>query len=1206
MIDGTRVGLWTVAFAALASGAVAADPVSRPLPKREVARPATPLFEAVSPATSGVTFVNPIDIRHPMKRLYHSGYLCGGVVMADFDGDARVDLFFASGPRKNALYLQRAPWRFEDIAATAGVDGGEGWDTGAQAVDLDGDGNLDLDVCQYEAPNRLYLNDGRGRFREAAREWGLDVNDACLLPSFMDYDLDGDLDLFLLTNRFYRAEGRPKEPPFELQNGKTVVKPAYEKYYGLRQIGPTEYTMDEVGRPDRLLRNDGRRFVDVTAAAGLGGTFGHGLSATWVDYNTDGRPDLFIGNDFVESDRLWRNNGDGTFTDVAPQTMNHTSWYSMGAEEGDINNDGLFDLLVLDMAGTTHYKQKASMGQMGKLKFWMEQSIPRQMMRNVLHLSTGLATFTQIEYLAGLAKTDWSWAPKLADYDEDGWLDVFVSNGMSRDFNNSDIPFSEQDLIGKTEWEHFEQSPPKPEKNLAFRNTGRLGFEEVSAAWGLDLLSMSLSAATGDIDGDGDVDLVVANLDAPASLYRNTTSRGHRVILRLEGREGNRQALGSVARIETWAGTQVRRLNPNQGFLSCNVPEFHFGLGSESRVRKLVLTWGRGAVQEWTDLEADRLYVLTEPEMTAAALPTARTEPMFVASPTFKGPGHRDLPYDDFQHQSLLPNKYSQLGPGMAWGDVDGDGDDDLYIAGGAGTPRTLWLNEGGRGFSPRTEAAFNANATAEEMAPVFFDADGDRDLDLYVSSGSNEMPVGDARLNDRLYLNDGHGHFSRAPDGTLPEDKTCAHGAVAAADFDRDGDVDLFVAGRLVPRNWPTMPQSRLLRNEGGRFVEVTPPALRNTGMVTSALWSDVEGDGWVDLLVAHEWGPVKLFHNAQGTLTDATAAAGLAELTGWWNSLCAFDADGDGDMDYAAGNVGLNTKYHASPRHPALLFYGDYEGDGTRQIVEAEYEQETLFPVRGRSCSSRAMPHLKDKFRTFDAFAKASLPQIYTQEKLEQSQRLAATTLQSGVFRNDGKGRFSFEPMPRLAQASPIFGLAAADVDADGDTDLYAVQNFYPVQMETGRYDTGVSLLLENDGHGALLPVWPHRSGLFVPGDGRAAAPVDLNHDGWADLVATQNNASAQAFIRQGATTGVPVVVRVPGWRSGVIRVNAEFSDGTSRVGEISAGGGYLTQGPPALFFGAKHGLKLKSVRLTSGDGRITTHTPREGERTMLITGE
>jgi hypothetical protein len=836
------------------------------------------------------------------------------------------------------------------------------------------------------------------------------------------------------------------------------------------------------------------------------------------------------------------------------------------------------DFFVADMSATNHFKQKTTMGVMGgKILARSQATRPPQYMRNAFFINTGTGRFLEGAFQSKIASSDWTWAVQFMDLDSDGWLDLLVTNGTVRAFNDSDRALTPEQLRVKHEWEYIKGYPPRKEWNRVYRNTGGQKFKDMSQAWGLAEDTVSYAAARADLDGDGDSDLVVMEGEAPVAVYRNELKGGRQVLVELRGTRSNRFGVG--ARIEVTAGgrTLLREMSGSRGYLGSNELVEHFGLGEATKIDTLRVTWPSGTVQEWTALPAGQRYTLTE---TAAATPAVApgaeaTKPSLFAASSQPFGKHRETWFDDFARQPLLPNQLSQLGGALAWGDVDGDGDDDLYVGGGAGQEGELRLNEGKGVFEPAWVDAFVKDKDCEDMGAVFFDADGDGDLDLYVASGSYEFDIGSPSLRDRLYLNDGRGGFAHAPKGALP-DLRHSSGPVAAADMDRDGRVDVFVGGRVIPGQYPLSPRSVLLKNGGGTFSDIAEsvPGLAEAGMVTGALWSDANNDGWLDLLLAIEWGPVKLFLNDKGRLREATAEAGLADRTGWWNSVAAGDVDHDGDLDYVATNAGLNTKYHASPDHPVRLFYGDFEKNGNLQLVEAEYENGVLFPIRGKSCSSQAMPHLKTKFTTFQAFAKASLDEIYTPTNLDASHQFSVNTLESGLLLNDGSGVFTFRPLPWMAQLAPCFGAVVTDVDADGQSDVLLAQNFFGPQVETGRFDGGLSLLLRGDGQGGLSEVWPKESGLVVTGDAKALTVADLNADGLPDVLVAQNNDSPAAFLRQrAATAGRTLKVRVAGSKAGSAagaRVTVRLSGGRAVTSEIAAGSGYLSQSTPDVYVG------------------------------------
>ncbi len=1147
------------------------------------------LFTRVPPEESGLLFVNPLDTNHPLRRLYAGAYAAGGIAIGDVNGDDLPDVYCASGPAQDRLLVQTSPMRFEDRSDSSGITGADDetdWETGVAMVDIDADGDLDLYVCRYDTPNALFLNDGEGHFEERAAEFGLDVRQASLMPSFCDYDGDGDLDLYILTYFYYREGGLPRDATFRA--GDTLaVKSEYRKWVDIRPAGQSltrkRYDLYPVGQRDILLRNNGPsaasggvpRFEDVSGYVGdLGVDPGKGLSATWWDYNTDGRPDLYVCNDFQDPDHFYHNNGDGTFTDIIAEAMPHTCWFSMGSDVADFNQDGRLDLFVLDMAATSHFKQKTTMGDMSSKQLFMQTANPPQYMRNSLYLNTGTRHFQEAAFMAGLARSDWSWATKAGDFDNDGLMDVFITNGMARAFTNSDIlqKITYSMRFGNTEWDLFKDEPPQVEANLAFRNRGDLQFEETGVPWGLAHQGMSYSAVQGDLDRDGDLDLIVANLDEPLHLYRNDSAEGNRLLIELRGREGAVSALGARVELRVSGRTLVRQANPYTGYLSSNDPVIPVGLGRADTVETLTVHWPGGTPQTFSDVQADQWIVLQEPPPASSSSPPPPeaggpdgAEPMFSRSEATEI-RHRERPYDDFARQPLLPNKLSQLGPGLAVGDVDENGIDDYFLGGAAGSPGQLVLRFTNH-HSTISTGPFEADREAEDMGALFLDADGDGHLDLFVVSGGVECEPGAAVLHDRLYLGNGNGQFARSPDW-LPAVFESGS-AAAAADFDRDGDLDIFVGARSIPGQYPLTPSNQLLVNrDHQQFENAISDSLRQTGLVTGALWSDVDDDGWLDLLLAHEWGSIKLFRNHGGKLEESTDTR-ITGHTGWWNSIVSGDIDHDGDIDYAVMNAGPNTKYHASFDHPALLYYGDFEGDGHLRLVEAEYEETTLFPVRGRSCSSQAMPHLADKFDTFHDFALASLDQVFSAEKLASSHRFAATTLESGMLINDGTGKFTFRPLPRIAQLAPAFGATLTDLDGDGHLDLYLLQNFFGPQLETGRMDGGISQLLLGSEDGHFVPVPADESGLVVPGDATALAVLDLNEDRRPDLAVARNDDTLLQFTNRRETTRPWQSLRLAGQNAVGARIEVRTGERRHLTAEIAAGGGYLSQSPPQMLF-------------------------------------
>lgn len=1176
-----------------------------------------PLFESLSSEETGVDFKNLIIDDHPMKYLYATEKVCGGVATGDVDGNGLPDLFFTNGPEGNGLFLQTEPMKFSNHTAAAGLNRGEVWSSGASMIDIDGDGDLDIYVANYGAANQLFVNRGNASFEEKAKEFGLAHVSASHMPAFCDYDKDGDLDLYLLTNRFHSPNGKPKSEDvlkFEVVNGAGRIKytdPKLALFFkpyqaGTQADGRPIFKIQKVAQPDVLFRNDGGKFVDVSKQAGIYGT-GFGLSATWWDYNSDGWTDLWIGNDFDDPDRVYRNNGDGTFTDVVKEIIPHTSWFSMGADFADLNGDQKPDFLIADMSGTNHFKQKANMGSMGAKADFLKNADPQQYMRNALFLGTGGEQLMQAAQMAGLANSDWTWTVKLSDFDCDGLPDVYITNGMSKNFNESDnaavLP-----KAGETEWDRHVRAGTEElkEQNLAFKNEGDLKFTNVSKEWGLDHVGMSFGTAHADLDRDGDLDMIVCNLGEPVTVYRNNAQSGNRLVISLKGAGFNKFGVGAKVTLKMDDdSTQQRQLIPVRGYLASNEPLIHFGLG-DRQPKSLTIDWADGHRQEVGELKANHHYTISQSEESLPVDPQeGEIEPMYVKSKTLEGAGHREIEFDDFIRQPLLPNSMSQLGPGQAWGDLDGDGDDDLWLGGAAGSAGQIWINGGSGSFTKKNVPALADDSGFEDMGGLWFDADGNGTMDLYVVSGGSEFEPGDPELADRLYLNNG-GELSPAPDGTIPDSRTSG-GVVVGADYDRDGDIDLFVGGRQVPGAYPEAAQSALLVNNGGKFSDA---GLDVKGLVTSALWSDANGDGWLDLLVTLEWGPVRVFQNKEGQLSEVTESTGIAELTGWWNGIAGGDFDGDGDTDYVVTNFGLNTKYHASGEHPALIYYGDFEGLGRKRIVEAEFEDDILYPGRGRSCSSNAMPHLRKTFTSFKQFAGAELTDIYKPDRLKNSLKLSATVLESGVLINEsekgGAVRFTFTALPRITQIAPAFGVVVDDVNHDGKADLYIAQNFESPQVETGRMSGGLSQLLLGNGDGSFEAIPAKESGLWVPGDAASLTQTDVNGDGAMDFVVAINDGPLEVFekkntggkslrVKLGGKTGNPTAIGA--------RVELVFASGQKVAKEVYAGGGYLSQSPAVLSIAIPSGEVPARIVVGWPDGSSSQSAIEEGQTDIEI---
>jgi hypothetical protein len=1072
-----------IACAALLAAALAcrADPAyqATPLRPRLPGAPGSKLFEILPPEYTGATVSNVYSDPTMWGTRFREltlGAVETGVAVADFGRDGMLDIFVVSRNGPCALYRQTAPFKFINVAAAAGVDctGGNGGSiTSATVVDINQDGWPDLYVCRFNAPNLLFVNNGDGTFTERAHEYGLDINDASVEATFADYDGDGYLDCFILTNVL-------------------------------------DFSKSPTGRRSYLFHNNGNgTFTDVSKKAGIwGNTQGH--AAIWFDANQDGWPDLYVANDFETPDRFYMNNGDGTFTDVVDQRLPHVTYFSMSADSGDLNNDGLIDFMVTDMRDRGHRKFMTGLEEMGR-GLWEMERVPElipQYMWNAVYLNTGTDRYQEIAHLIGFDTTGWTWAVRLADLDCAGRQDIFYTGGMIRDFTNPDLVDRTNIAPNPTAraliWRN---SPVRQEHTGALRNLGDLKFEDVGEKWGLDHLGVAFGCALADLDGRGVLDIVYNNFDGPPTIIRNNTTGGHRVMIKLAGRAPNLDAIGAEVRIETASGVQVRQVYTERGVVASEPATVHFGLGADTVISRMTIHWPNGQVQVIEDVPADRL--ITVPQPPVAPGETVRRPParlhrppdpsaLFAECAKARGIDYTDaiVPVDEFSRQKLLPCRHGLNGPAIATADVNGDGMADVFVSGVDGQAGVLYLGQPGGTYKAAPGQPWADAKDSDCTGAIFFDATGSGRMDLFLTGGGVAHDRGDPVLRCRLYLNDGRGRFTPAPAGTLPDDReSCC--VAAAADFEGTGRMGLFVGGRLVPGHWPDSPRSFLYRNVGGKFVDVTDelaPGLRDIGMVTAAVWADMDHDGRPDLVLATEWGPIVYFHNNGHGFDNWTEKAGLSQRTGWWSALAVADLGGSGRLDIVCGNVGLNTKYHASASEPTILYAGDLDGSGREQLVEAQYEGGKLYPVRGRSKLSYAFPWMPKKFPTFESYAGATVGDIFPAEQLAKARRYAATELASGVYFQGADGRFEFRPFPSMAQISPVNGIVVRDLDGDGKLDVYCVGNNYGPEPSTGRFDGGVGILLKGDGHGGLSPVPPWKSGLVAIGDARGAVAIDV----------------------------------------------------------------------------------------------------------------
>ncbi len=1168
-----------------AATASAADGITETvLPTRPPATGPT-MFTLMPPAQTGIVTENSYADPRMWAERYQEfalGSIGTGIAIGDYDNDGRPDLLVVSKTEGCRLFHNLGNWKFEDVSESSGVRtkpiaNVTTWRQGATFVDVNNDGLLDIYICRFEAHNLLFINQGNGTFKEESAARGLAVADASGMGAFCDYDRDGWLDVYITTNMLDAS----KHPD---------------------------------GQRGYLFHNNGDgTFTNVTERAGISGaSLSH--SATWWDYDNDGWPDLYVANDFAGADKLYHNNRDGTFTNTVNETVPRTPYSSMGADLGDVNNDGRIDLFVADMAATTHEKDQRGMASSRELS--REDSdgptLAPQFPANTLFLNTGTGRALEAAHLTGLAATDWTWSVRFEDLDNDGRLDLFVTNGMNREYQNADL--RQKIILAENMGERMrlmKGSPVLEERHLAYHNLGDLAFEEVGAKWGLDQRGVSFGAAFGDLGGDGNLDLVYANYENGVTVLRNDCATGHRIIVALRGVQSNRFGVGATVRIETASGPQVRQLVLARGYLSSSEPVLHFGLGDDTTIKSLHVSWPSGQEQTFTNLGVDRRFTITEPSTPGvkpgpAPLPAAGQFTEVSAAANLSFVAHEPA-ITEPDTQRLIPTRFNSRGPALAVGDLNGDGQEDVLIGGTSADPARIVLRTAG-GFAAAGVPGSSAGVL-DDGPVLLFDANGDGLSDVLITKGGTGQRAGSPEYQPKLYLNDGHGGL--APADTLPP-LPISVGAVAAADFDHDGKLDLFIGGRVQPGRYPLSPRSALLANHDGKFEDVTDalaPGLKSVGMVSSALWSDADGDGWPDLFVALEWGQVKYFHNNQGHgFEDWTERAGFAAAgTGWWTSLASADFNGDGKPDYVVGNVGLNTQYRASAEHPALLFQGAFGSGASTQLIEAYYEGDKLYPWRTRKELGAWIPSILQRFPRNDAYARATLGEILGEDKLKAARKFAATELRSGVFLSQPDGTWRFEPLPRIAQIAPLQGIVTGDFDGDGKTDIYTVQNSFAPIASVGRFDGGLSQLLRGDGHGHFTAVTPAQSGLVVPGDAKALAAFDLDGDGWTDFVVTRNNASSLAFRNHGVPGHHPLRVLLRGAAGNPSAIGAtvtlELADGSTETAEIQAGSGYYSQSSAAAAFGYPDGNPPRKISIRWPNGATSAQNLSSPPATLTI---
>lgn len=1076
------------------------------------------LFKKMEPHETGIDFRNDLTFDKSFNIFtYRNFYNGGGVAIGDINNDGLADIYFTSNQGENKLYLNKGNFKFIDVTAQAGVSGKRAWSTGVAMADVNGDGLLDIYVCNSgdikgdNKQNELFINNGDLTFTERAEEYGLADQGFSTHAVFFDYDRDGDLDVYLLNNS-YQAIG------------------SFNLMQNVRHI------RDSVGG-DKLYRNDGNRFTDVSERAGIyGSVIGFGLGVTIGDVNNDGWMDIFISNDFFERDYLYINRQDGTFKEILESAMPSISAASMGADMADINNDGWLDIFVTDMLPEDDFrlKQITTFENWDKFTYNFANGYHYQLTRNMLHLNNGNETFSEIGRLAGVESTDWSWGALIFDMDNDGRKDIFVANGIYKDITDLDYLSFIADgntvkrIVSKEGVDYkalIDPIPVNPVANYAFKNKGNLQFENYAKTWGFSDLVHSNGAAYGDLDNDGALDLVINNVNENALVYRNNSSavkvNNRYLKVELFGLEHNRYAIG--ARIEIKAGTDnyfVEQM-PNRGFQSSVDPKLNLGVGQHQKVDEIKVTWPDGKVTLLTDVETNRTVSLYQQEANTSFSSLTiekKMHPLLMdvteeSSLTFQ---HKENSFVDFDRDRLTYHMLSTQGPRMAIGDVNNDGIDDVYLGGAKGQVGELFVQDKVGNFVSIKSKAFEEDAKSEDISALFLDIDNDGDLDLYVASGGNEFSFGAPELIDRIYINDGKGNFSRSNQPAL---NINAHitGTVKAADYDGDGMIDIFTGIRLNAFNYGVPANGIIYRNDGhGNFIDVTAIVasdLKSLGHISDAVWTDVDNDGDLDLLVVGEWMFPELFENKNGIFKRSTVT-GLDAYKGWWNVIIEADLNNDGKMDYLLGNHGLNSRFKATAEQPVVLYTNDFDNNGTIDHVFTRYVNNRILPYTLKHELVAQMPLLKKKYLKYESYNKQALSDIFTVSQIQSSYISTATYMSSAILSNEGNGKLVLHELPVEAQFSPVFGILVDDLDGDGMVDIMLGGNFFEAKPEAGRYDASYGLVLKGLGDFKFKALPASNSGFFVKGAIRDIKMISIA--GEKNFLVVKNNDFLQVFKR------------------------------------------------------------------------------------------
>jgi len=1120
------------------------------------------LFIQLSDRVTGIDFSNNLSLEGNLNVLNYIYYFNGGGVAAgDINNDGLIDLFFTGNEVSNELYLNQGNLIFKKITKNAGILS-KGWSTGTTMVDINADGWLDIYVCKSGSPNPeerknlLYINQKNGTFLEESSKYGLDDTSYSTQAAFFDYDLDGDLDMYLL-NHMHQMESL-NQPKRKNLNGES-------------------YNTDKLFRNEGIGADGSPTFLDVSTKAGIS-IEGFGLGVGISDINQDGFPDVYVSNDFVSNDILYINQGDGTFKNRISEFINHQSHNGMGNDLADINNDGLTDVLVMDMMPSTNKNRKNMLNKPSYDFFYFSKNMgyEPQYTRNTLQLNRGsvdsMSYFSEIGQFSGISRTDWSWSGLFADYDLDGKKDLYVTNGYLKDLTNLDfINYKRQQSIFRTEkqidslyLESVLKLPEVPTQNFLYKNNGDLTFVDVTDQWAPKSKGFSNGSLYADLDNDGDLELVTNNINENASIFENRIRHGNssnQHFLNIQFKGSNKNPFGIGAKIWTYSqnGMQFAENFTSRGFQSAIAPIINFGFGTNKTLDSLIILWPDGNRQILKNLKLDkRLNLCYLDAKKSNNKELSQKSKLFVKTNLIQSI-HKELDFSEYRIEPLLPRKFSNDGPSIAVSDINGDGLDDFFIGGSYNFSGQLYIQTPKGSFK---ESTWKMDSTYEDIGSLFFDYDGDGDEDLYVVSGSNEFKNDKNKYQDRLYTNNGKGEFIINYDA-LPEMETSGS-TVVAADYDKDGFIDLFVGGRVLPDNYGISPKSYLLKNNGKQLVDVTKDIFgnENLGMITASLWTDVDNNGWLDLIVVGDWMPITIFINEGGIFTRKVM---LDNSNGWWNSINGGDFDNDGDVDYIVGNLGENSYFKVDAKHPMELFIGDFNKDGKLDPILTSFsiDQDGIkrsYPFASRDLLAQQMNIVKSQFKFYNDYANAQVKDIIPKEYFVNAQKLKCNYLQSAYLENKGGGTFKMYPLPKEAQIAPIMGTSISDFNLDGNLDILLVGNFYHAEVGNGQYDAFKGLLLKGNGKGDFSTSSFLENGFLVSGDARSLVQVSTSKSRL--ILAGINSDSIKAFVKNEFDTKKIVPPKKAEY------VIIKQADGRKTKVEFYKGEGYLSQSSRTLY--------------------------------------